>query len=351
MHISSKLVEAGITVCDIDLLNEYREKETVIEDQLIETGGDHLDIEVRMLYTSGFFLKETKLSVHKKVTDCFFSEGVDHIKLFFFFKGVSRVREVPENNQYDNDIGFLRRRYLDPSGGGEMAELRGGDNTVRHIHIALSRDFFLHIIGRESWAGRDTFVQQILENKRTKGPGEKLPITPAMLNILQDILNQHQTWVNHRYYIELKIRELFFTIHEYQLNRHISLSTIKPMTYRTLESVKAYLTINFNNPLTINKLARRFLINEKTLKHDFKQCYGITIHAYVVQLKMEKARKMLLEEHTINDIAVEVGYLSVSHFIKTFKSYYGQTPKQIQKVPSSLPEKLPRHKKGNPIGF
>lgn len=83
-----------------------------------------------------------------------------------------------------------------------------------------------------------------------------------------------------------------------------------------------------DNPPTSAELAKIFLMNEKKLKQNFKSIYGTTIYAFVVQIRMEKAKKLLLENYNVNELAILLGYNSVSHFIKVFKNYYGYTPKE-----------------------
>ena len=71
-----------------------------------------------------------------------------------------------------------------------------------------------------------------------------------------------------------------------------------------------------------------FSLNELKLKQQFKIAYGITIYAFVIQLRMEQAQNMLHENYSVSEMSYALGYRSVSHFISTYKQYFGNTPKQ-----------------------
>lgn len=99
-----------------------------------------------------------------------------------------------------------------------------------------------------------------------------------------------------------------------------------------MENIKAYLTAHFQRPPTIPELAELFMVDEKKLKETFKYIYGTTVHKHVTQLRMEKAKMFIKENYNVTEISLLLGYQSVSHFIKVFKSYYGVTPNDaIQK--------------------
>lgn len=60
---------------------------------------------------------------------------------------------------------------------------------------------------------------------------------------------------------------------------------------------------------------------------EFKRITSKTPSDYLRDSKLAYAKKLLLTTNdSILDIAYEVGYDSVSHFIKCFKAFYGQTP-------------------------
>mgnify|MGYP001762733309 FL=1 len=95
-----------------------------------------------------------------------------------------------------------------------------------------------------------------------------------------------------------------------------------------LESAKAYLVTHCTNPPTIKQLSRIVSLNEFKLKTGFKDKFGSTIHDYITKIRMQRAKKMIIDNQPVNDVSSQLGYKSVSHFITSFKKFYGVTPKQ-----------------------
>jgi AraC-like DNA-binding protein len=96
-----------------------------------------------------------------------------------------------------------------------------------------------------------------------------------------------------------------------------------------VRDAKEYLISDLQNSPTIKELAKHVALNEHNLKTGFKEIYGKTIHAFVKDYKMSKARELILKrEFQIAEIADQLGYTNVSHFIDAFKKKFGTTPKK-----------------------
>lgn len=93
-----------------------------------------------------------------------------------------------------------------------------------------------------------------------------------------------------------------------------------------------YLMEHLSERITIEELAKQFLINPTSLKKIFKQVYGTSIAAHMKEHRMECAAQMLLEgQESISQIAQAVGYKSQSRFTTAFKSAYGMLPTACRK--------------------
>jgi AraC-like DNA-binding protein len=70
-------------------------------------------------------------------------------------------------------------------------------------------------------------------------------------------------------------------------------------------------------------------LNIKKLKEGFKQIYGDTVYGYLLDYKMNEARRMLSSRNfNVNEVGLKIGYSTSSHFIAAFKKKYGTTPKK-----------------------
>lgn len=63
-----------------------------------------------------------------------------------------------------------------------------------------------------------------------------------------------------------------------------------------------------------------------------RSCFGMTIHEYILNMRLECAYNMLIiSDVGAERIAEEVGYESFAHFCKIFKKKYGITPAELRR--------------------
>lgn len=96
-----------------------------------------------------------------------------------------------------------------------------------------------------------------------------------------------------------------------------------------IQKAKQILIDNMAEPPTLNELSDRINLPLQHLKDGFKQIYGETVFAYLLNYKMEYARKLLAtKKYNISEVSFEIGYSTPSHFIAAFKKKFGATPKR-----------------------
>ena len=101
---------------------------------------------------------------------------------------------------------------------------------------------------------------------------------------------------------------------------------------QVFRQVHNYLVENLDKRITIEELARQFLMNTTTLKGGFKALYGTSIAAHIKEHRMEKAAWLLKEGvMPVSQVAQQVGYSSQSKFSAVFAQQYGVTPLEYRK--------------------
>jgi two-component system response regulator YesN len=101
---------------------------------------------------------------------------------------------------------------------------------------------------------------------------------------------------------------------------------------RSVEEVKAYIREHYADKLNLQELADRVAISRNYFAQMFKQETGTTIWSYLVQVRMNKARELVLgTDKKMYEIAHEVGYDNSVHFSQLFKEHYGLTPAEFKK--------------------
>ena len=88
-----------------------------------------------------------------------------------------------------------------------------------------------------------------------------------------------------------------------------------------------FLEKNFHRRLTMEQAAQQANISEKHLYRLFKEEFGISPQQYLMKIRMERARSLLVStDLSIREIADSVGYPSQLAFSAVFKRYYGIPP-------------------------
>ncbi|MWV45560.1 response regulator [Paenibacillus sp. HJL G12] len=102
---------------------------------------------------------------------------------------------------------------------------------------------------------------------------------------------------------------------------------------RIVEQAKTYIEENYSQKgLTIHEVAKRNHVSPNYLSYLFKKITGSNLWEYVVKLRMEESRSLLLHTDLRRyEIAERVGYESPEHFSKIFKKYYGVSPSDLKK--------------------
>lgn len=102
---------------------------------------------------------------------------------------------------------------------------------------------------------------------------------------------------------------------------------------KLLQQVVKYIRDNYPDPeFSLQSLADSLQMSTPYLSQYFKKNTDFTISEYVNRLRMEKAKDLLLKtELSVQEIAVQVGYYSVSSFIRKFREKENVTPGQFKK--------------------
>ena len=101
---------------------------------------------------------------------------------------------------------------------------------------------------------------------------------------------------------------------------------------RALADTRRYMEEHLDEPLTIPALSRRACLSATTFKEGFRRLYGLPVHAWLRQRRMERAAELLRSSSlSVLGVAQSVGYSSASQFTAAFRRQYGVTPAQYRK--------------------
>ena len=320
MYIESKLEEVNETLFSLDLLN--LKEGNLNKNEILIQHKSWLEVSSRYQYARGLFMVETFIKNEKVLTDNFKVCG-EYIQISYLGKGESHLLTSSEKTSLG--MGRINCCYnQDTLNKIEMPSHK----PTRYQALFLSREYYLQLLKHESWVQVNRFYQNILNRKFQSWGACYFPINYNLFHLLNTITQNDWDDASRDYLLEHKLKELFLSLHycqnEMQQNSEL---IINEEDLEKLRSAHAYLVENFKTPPSIKELSKIVLLNELKLKTDFKKVYKKTIRSFIIELRMENA-KTLLGKLTVSEMAGELGYRSVPHFINTFKKYYGYTPKQ-----------------------
>ncbi len=102
-----------------------------------------------------------------------------------------------------------------------------------------------------------------------------------------------------------------------------------------LSQVDAYIQSRYWQQLSTAQLAKKFGFTPAYLSKEPRHMSPLE---YIVQLKIEKARRMLLDKPAlpVREIAASVGYEDPLYFSKVFKKVVGASPKQYAEAKGGI---------------
>ena len=94
----------------------------------------------------------------------------------------------------------------------------------------------------------------------------------------------------------------------------------------------AYLASHLNEPITIEEVAAQAGMSRAVFHRKFKQTTTMSPIQFVKSMRLNKAAMKIACGMTVNEAAIDAGYVSSSQFSREFKRMYGQSPKQWRNV-------------------
>ncbi len=202
-----------------------------------------------------------------------------------------------------------------------------GNTDFRFKNVKLPISYFQTILN-------DYFEKseiQAYEQKLLTGIS-KIKITPYMEHIFVELkdFSQYRGGLGYLF-LESKILELLSVYLSEVLELSILIAgniNISRTDKDTILEAKHIIDSQLAYAPNLDELAKKVNISISKLTKGFSAMFGKSVHAYVIDQRLEKAASLLLEsELNVAQIAVLVGYSKPSNFAAAFKKKYGVVPK------------------------
>ncbi|WP_108866233.1 AraC family transcriptional regulator [Aquimarina aquimarini] len=125
-------------------------------------------------------------------------------------------------------------------------------------------------------------------------------------------------------FLELLVKE-YGTVYEKNI-------TAMPYKYKVANEIRKHIHKNYLNDVSLEYLSSITGLKRDGVIKTFKQYYDLPPRQYILNLRIEKAKKLLLKKISSTEVAHETGFFDQSHFIKNFKKVIGVTPKKYASI-------------------
>lgn len=139
--------------------------------------------------------------------------------------------------------------------------------------------------------------------------------------------------------LDAKIRELLtrilidnYSIHNKERRLQFAKKSTREELIKRLLTARDYMHATYRQQITLDDIAKEACLSVSHFIRTFKQAFHQTPNRYIMRLRMDKARK-LLEYHpdlSITSICFECGFESVGYFSSLFKRTSGTSPTEYR---------------------
>jgi AraC-like DNA-binding protein len=218
--------------------------------------------------------------------------------------------------------------YREPALAYDLPVSATAEGPRSFFELALTESFFEQLVTEESH-----FLTHFQRYAPTETPYYDFvaPMSPAMHGIIQAMQTAPYAGVLKGLYLESKAIELFLLqVQEFDSAGRPAVR-LSAADIERLHFIRDMLTAHFDRPWSITLLAREAGLNQMKLKAGFKALYGTTVFGYLGDIRMEEARRLLLQEKLyVGEVAERMGYQHPHHFTKAFRKKFGVLPSELR---------------------
>lgn len=238
-------------------------------------------------------------------------------------------------------------------------------NTLNHVYGPEIRNHYLFVLvnkGEASFFHKSGTIKLKAQDMLVMCPGERIHYvadTPWSIqwvglygltveNYMRELSidGDHPIIRVEQYYEMQEVLEELYQINSYRteyyrckqielIYRFFSLllqKSSKEFNGDIAESCKKIIDYNYGRDITVQEIAKTLHIDSAYLTRKFVQNYGVAPKEYLIDKRVKKAKKLLMESDArIKEISGSVGYADQLYFSRIFKKKVGLSPLEYRK--------------------
>lgn len=253
-----------------------------------------------------------------------FLEGKSSFNLLFLLSPNIRLNADDCGTQFK----FQKNQYiLHYSPEKSQAELSTTHDTLKYFQIQIRYQYIFNLINPQANRESAEILKQMINNQYIFLHKETPPdMTVEMHMIIHEIMSYYRKGVMQKLFVEAKIIKLLILVFEQFKEKN----TTEDLSETPL-IIKKFIDENFHRNLKIEEISKIVGINETKIRKEFKTHYHTTIIDYISELRMLKAKKLIINKDLmIKEIAIDCGYEYVQNFTRAFKKKFGVSPEKLR---------------------
>ena len=253
----------------------------------------------------------------------------DYIELGYVISGTFRQSIMGKDVEFlEGDLCLIDKNCVHPD------YLDGTDAKV--MFMGISKEVFEDIMNRkypndrilqflQSALLQQKSVLQYLHFKPYEGSNEKMQECMGLLLRELDKFDGASDLICRG--LLVRIFMLLGTEYEFSMSRELK----KAKNWLFYEEITDYIKNNYRD-VSLEELCDKFHFQQDYFARLLKKQTGMTFIAYVQNIRLEEAKRLLLEtDMAVEEISEAVGYLNKGYFYRIFEKKYGCTPAKMRK--------------------
>lgn len=324
MYIKLHAADLGEMILEQEFSRNYQSQPGVVTERATVMDTSFGKGEYREIFFEGIHIGFGDLFL-KSTTLLQFETDFETVEMHFDLCGSSQATFVdPSAISYEFASNSHNIIYVP----GTRGNMLFADKGSRILEINIRPHLFSKYIEPETQDAFLKFLEQIGQQSHALISMHNMPITPEMHHIIHQIISCQKTGMYKRMFLEAKVIELLMLQLE-QISQHDCrvFCTLRRQDFVKIHEAREIVLARTDHPFSLIELARLVGTNQSTLKNGFKELFGTTVFGMVSDLKMDKAKELLLNTRkSISDISEDVGYKNATHFTTAFRKKFGVTP-------------------------
>ncbi len=182
--------------------------------------------------------------------------------------------------------------------------------TVRAVAAAAENR---HVITSDASGGSDKCVVS--------------PLDLELMEIVSRFLHALSMPSDRRVLAPLYLQETVFRLLQREPGERLARYASDHYRGNPIAAALEFIGAHLSEPVTVEAMAAQVHLSASAFSRVFRQRTGQSPYQYLKQARLERARELFYEgRFGVAEVSREVGYTSVSHFIKEFRNRVGFTP-------------------------